>query len=129
MKRKIKDFIDRHIFFFTFVPLCFIIMSIPVGISWHNRSKAINTETYIVYVTEYGECYHTQDCYCIKNSEKIPITLEEAMDRGYRPCQKCNPPDVYFWYYGDDANVYGDYQDIERCFYVILQKFSKSLLC
>lgn len=43
-----------------------------------------------VYITKTGECYHTGSCSYLKS--KLPITLQDAIDAGYRPCSKCHPP-------------------------------------
>lgn len=44
-----------------------------------------------VYVTESGEKYHRSYCQYLRNS-KIPITLKDAVGKGYGRCSKCNPP-------------------------------------
>ena len=41
----------------------------------------------IVYITGSGEKYHRKGC---KRSEK-PISKKEAIAKGYRACDKCNP--------------------------------------
>lgn len=51
-----------------------------------------STETkadYIVYVTKTGECYHIEGCSYLKSS--IPISLEDAIAKGYRACSRCKP--------------------------------------
>jgi endonuclease G len=45
----------------------------------------------IVYVTNTGERYHTEQCSSVRNS-KIEISLEDAVKRGYEPCGRCKPP-------------------------------------
>jgi hypothetical protein len=45
----------------------------------------------VVYITETGEKYHTEQCASVRNS-KIAVTLGEAVSKGYGPCQRCNPP-------------------------------------
>lgn len=43
----------------------------------------------IVYYTRTGECYHRLNpC---GNGTYYPCTLDEALDKGLRPCSKCNP--------------------------------------
>lgn len=42
-----------------------------------------------VYITKTGECYHIAGCSYLKSS--IPISLEDAKDKGYRPCSRCKP--------------------------------------
>ena len=39
-----------------------------------------------VYITKTGECYHFKSS-CVRNP--IPISLDAAIARGYRPCSKC----------------------------------------
>ena len=50
---------------------------------------AYNGDAY-VYVTRTGECYHRDGCSYLKS--RIEITLQEAVDRGYRACSRCSPP-------------------------------------
>jgi competence protein ComEC len=45
----------------------------------------------IVYVTRTGEKYHSAGCQYLSQS-CIPMSLEDAVDEGYTPCSKCNPP-------------------------------------
>ena len=45
-----------------------------------------------VYITENGTKYHIEDCQYLQNSS-IAVTLGEALDKGYTPCSKCNPPE------------------------------------
>ena len=44
----------------------------------------------IVYITDTGECYHRGDCGYL-HSSRHPITKDEAIRRGYRPCSRCKP--------------------------------------
>ena len=50
---------------------------------------AYNGDTY-VYITRTGECYHRDGCSYLKS--RIEVTLQEAVDRGYRACSRCSPP-------------------------------------
>ncbi len=43
-----------------------------------------------VYLTKTGECYHLDGCASLSRS-KIPTTLQDAVNRNYRACSKCNP--------------------------------------
>ena len=54
------------------------------------KDQEINEST-IVYITRTGKKYHTADCRYLSKS-KIPITLKEAIQRGYTPCSVCGPP-------------------------------------
>lgn len=42
-----------------------------------------------VYITKTGECYHIAGCSYLKSS--IPISLEDAIAKGYRACSRCKP--------------------------------------
>jgi len=43
-----------------------------------------------VYITKSGKKYHLSTCSSLK-STSIPITLEEAISKGYTACKRCNP--------------------------------------
>lgn len=43
-----------------------------------------------VYVTKTGDCYHSSGCNSLRKS-CISITLQEAIDDGYKPCRNCYP--------------------------------------
>ena len=47
-------------------------------------------EEIIVYITNTGTKYHRETCNSLRRS-KIPITLEQAIERGYEPCGNCKP--------------------------------------
>ena len=53
-------------------------------------ASADNGDT-IVYRTKTGECYHKKTCSYLKSC--IPLTLEEAVAMGLRPCSRCKPPE------------------------------------
>lgn len=54
------------------------------------KKTEVSEET-IVYITRTGKKYHTEDCRYLSKS-KIPITLKEAIQRGYTSCSVCSPP-------------------------------------
>lgn len=53
-------------------------------------SGSSQNTSYTVYITKSGECYHADGCSSLKKS-KIAISKSDAVARGYRACQKCNP--------------------------------------
>ena len=61
----------------------FFCLSIP------QRAYADNGNT-IVHITNTGACYHKAGCSYLKSD--IEVTLSEAVDKGLRPCSRCNPP-------------------------------------
>jgi len=54
--------------------------------------EAYDADEIIVYITKSGTKYHREDCCHLKKS-KIPISLEQAKERGLEPCSVCNPPE------------------------------------
>lgn len=75
-----------------YVLICLLIMYIAISI----RVYAASPDT-IVYGTESGKCYHADGCGSLWNS-KIPITLMEAYEKNYTPCEKCilSKPENYY---------------------------------
>jgi micrococcal nuclease len=45
----------------------------------------------LVYVTEHGRKYHTQNCQHVRRGAAA-VTLKEAKARGLSPCSRCKPP-------------------------------------
>lgn len=58
--------------------------------SREERESEVSEDT-IVYITKTGKKYHVGNCRYLSKS-KIPITLKEAVQRGYTPCSVCSPP-------------------------------------
>lgn len=56
-------------------------------------SAAADSGDTIVYITRTGECYHRGSCSYLRQS-KIEVSLAEAVNRGYRPCSRCSPPQL-----------------------------------
>lgn len=54
-------------------------------------TPAPTPEVPTVYCNDSGKFYHTKDCRYVKRSTP-KVTLNQALDAGYKPCQKCNPP-------------------------------------
>ena len=69
---------------FVFLPSC---ESKPKESKIVSESKAKNIT---VYLTKTGECYHQEECSCLRKS-KIERTLSDIAHK-YRPCQLCYPP-------------------------------------
>lgn len=56
-------------------------------------TPALTQDTVTVYVTRTGEKYHRSSCSYLSQS-KIAISLEEAIEDGYTPCSRCDPPEL-----------------------------------
>lgn len=65
--------------------------------------SAIFSQT--VYVTKSGKKYHTQDCRY--SARANPISLSDAISKGYAPCKVCKPESGSI-YKSDDNNFYTD---------------------
>lgn len=48
----------------------------------------------VVYITPTGECYHWYSCSYISSCTET--TLENAVNRGYRACSHCHPPELTY---------------------------------
>ena len=90
----------------TFILLAIILVSVSCTNNENGKSrKQISTPYYnsefigrdrdgtctIVYITRYGQCFHSYDCYTIQNKNTKEIDRCNAEDMGKRPCKKCNP--------------------------------------
>lgn len=75
-----------------------ILLCIPTAFLWYeiierNNSVYYKTETVTatepcVYVTAYGERYHSSGCSYLSKS-KIPMGMQEAVSKGYTACSRC----------------------------------------
>ena len=82
------------------VALCLIILlvqcSTDTSTDETTYSNVSSTSSYsngkqIVYVTRTGKKYHRAGCGYLSDSKR-EISLEEAVEKGYSRCSKCNPP-------------------------------------
>lgn len=86
-----KKKIGLHIF--IIVILCIPVFFIFYAIINANNSPSYKTETVTdteprVYITTYGERYHSSNCSYLSQS-KIPIGKYEAISKGYSACSRC----------------------------------------
>lgn len=56
-----------------------------------SASSQLQQQSESVFVTKTGEKYHRADCYHIRDSETIELTISEAETAGYKPCKDCFP--------------------------------------
>ena len=54
------------------------------------HANATDWSTYTVHVTKTGSKYHMAGCSYLKSD--IPINIIDAVNSGYTPCSRCNPP-------------------------------------
>lgn len=55
------------------------------------HTNAADWSTYTVHVTKTGNKYHMAGCSYLNKSD-IPINIIQAVNQGYSPCSRCNPP-------------------------------------
>mgnify|MGYP004663819813 CR=1 FL=1 len=54
------------------------------------QANATDWTTYTVHITRTGSKYHKAGCSYLKSD--IPINILDAVNSGYTPCSRCNPP-------------------------------------
>ncbi len=91
MNREEKNKLIKHI-------VIVILLCIPMTFLWYaiinsNNPTSYKTETVTateprVYVTTYGERYHSAGCSYLSKSQ-IPMGKQEAISKGYSACSRC----------------------------------------
>lgn len=56
-----------------------------------SASVSSDVSNVTVYVTRTGSKYHLEGCSYLKS--KIEMTLEDALQKGYDSCSRCDPPE------------------------------------
>lgn len=79
----------RTLWVLTFLILAVFLFT-SISMASPNTNFLVSGDT-IVYVTRTGTKYHRDGCGSLSKS-KIEITLKEAVEEGYTPCKRCNPP-------------------------------------
>lgn len=65
-----------------YIWIAFGLWFVAVGCSQNDVS------TKVFYITTTGNKYHLSSCHYLGKSS-VPITLKEALERGYEPCSDC----------------------------------------
>ena len=66
-----------------------LIAMLIVGVCGNPVTANAASGSAVVYLTKTGDCYHLDGCSCLRRS-KIATTLQEAVNKGYYACLKCN---------------------------------------
>lgn len=78
------------------VVLLFLFVFSFAGCEGQEESKSNKDSTNKVYVTQFGEDYHCKGCEQMEGQGATTVmTSEEASEKGYHPCEFCNPPLPY----------------------------------
>ena len=72
-------------------------MSVHIADSYQSLAEPANsyfvtaqeTLSEIVYISKTGTKYHKAECYHIRNTDVVEISVEEAQTAGYEPCKDC----------------------------------------
>lgn len=59
----------------------------------------------MVYVSEYGEKYHRENCSYISSSETKSMTIKVAEKMGYEACSRCDPDQKTGVYISDEKET------------------------
>lgn len=62
-----------------------------IGDAAESKNNTTTDNQNMVYITGKGKKYHRAGCRHLKDGGQ-PISLEEALQKGYSPCKVCNPP-------------------------------------
>ena len=67
--------------------------SAPVVVAAGPQAATVkqDPQSITVYVTKTGKKYHRDGCRYLSKS-KIPMSLKDAIAKGYTPCSVCKPP-------------------------------------
>ena len=88
-----KKVIIKRILLFLVISALVIAFAIGLGFLNDRNNPTYESVPYIVeepkvYVTQYGDCYHSSDCSYL-HSSKIPKGKNQAKQQGYRVCSRC----------------------------------------
>lgn len=88
----------KHIFFkriglFLIISIFIVNISLVLGFLFDRNNHTYESVPYVVeepkvYVTNYGDCYHSSDCSYL-HSSRIAKGKDKAQEQGYRACSKC----------------------------------------
>lgn len=85
---------------FVVLSIILVLLASIIEVSNPKLAMAASGST-TVYITNYGECYHTAYCRYL-NKSSISVSLSTAVKRGYRRCSVCNPPYLTHEDYDED---------------------------
>lgn len=82
--RTLKCFVSGIIIFVSVFSLLFFLSN-----KTKNHTVVNKVEEPLVYVTDYGKCYHSEDCHYLSKSRRAK-GLYYVTSRGYRACFYCS---------------------------------------
>ena len=88
-----KQIVFRRIGLFLIISILIISISLGLGFLFDKNNPTYESlpnvvEEPRVYVTNYGDCYHSSDCSYL-HSSMIAKGKDKAKEQGYRACSRC----------------------------------------
>lgn len=88
-----KQIIFRRIGLFLIISILIISVSLSLGFLFDKNNPTYESVPYVVeepkvYVTNYGDCYHSSDCSYLRSS-RVAKGKDKAKEQGYRACSRC----------------------------------------
>lgn len=88
-----KQIVFRRIGLFLIISILIISISLGLGFLFDKNNPTYESLPYVVeeprvYVTNYGDCYHSSDCSYL-HSSMIAKGKDKAKEQGYRACSRC----------------------------------------
>ena len=88
-----KQIVFRRIGLFLIISILIISVSLSLGFLFDKKNPTYESIPYVVeetkvYVTNYGDCYHSSDCSYL-HSSRVAKGKDKAQEQGYRACSRC----------------------------------------
>ncbi len=88
-----KQIVFRRIGLFLIISILIIAVSLSLGFLVDKKNPTYESIPYVVeepkvYVTNYGDCYHSSDCSYL-HSSRVAKGKDKAKEQGYRACSRC----------------------------------------
>ena len=88
-----KHIVFKRIGLFLIISILIISVSLSLGFLFDKKNPTYESVPYVVeepkvYVTNYGDCYHSSDCSYL-HSSRVAKGKDKAKEQGYRACSRC----------------------------------------
>ena len=88
-----KHIVFKRIGLFLIISILVVNISLGLGFLFDRNNPTYESVPYTVeepkvYVTTYGDCYHSSDCSYL-HSSRIAKGKDKAQEQGYRACSRC----------------------------------------
>ena len=88
-----KHIVFKRIGLFLIISILVVNISLGLGFLFDRNNPTYESVPYVVeepkvYVTNYGDCYHSSDCSYL-HSSRVAKGKDKAKEQGYRACSRC----------------------------------------